>query len=104
MAVNFGLAKLLQTRTNRSEPRPSGSVPKDFFSDPSGSPPKEDPSDDILQYFSEREAADYRQDSKETGLPINYLIAAAAQYATRNLYSQTANDETNPIPSELHRK
>ena len=74
-----------------TEPRPSGSVPK------------EDPSDDILSYFSEREAADYRQDSKETGLPINYLIAAAAQYATRNLYQQTAKDETNPIPADLRR-
>ena len=97
------LADLLKTQ-RFAKRTPAGAAKPVTEPRPSGSVPKEDPSEDILQYFSEAEAADYRQDAKETGLPINYLIAAAAQYATRNLYSQTANDETNPIPADLHRK
>ena len=58
-------------------------------------------SDDILSYFHPKDADELREESKELEVPVNYLIALAAQYARHTLYNQIANSETNPIPAEL---
>ena len=63
-------------RTPVSEPRPSGSVPKDAESE------------DILNYYSAEEAAEFREEAKTLGVTVNLLVSNFAKFGWNAMYKE----------------